>query len=76
MTKSTFKFSIQSTKFGNARIVNIRACSLEEAEKRLRFERTKLFLTRTVLHQPFYKVIEDFDFNYDGEVYKNYIATI
>jgi hypothetical protein len=74
--KTTFKFSIQSQKFGNARIVNIRAFSLEEAEQKLRFERPKLFLTSTVLLQPFHKVIEDFDFNYEGEVYKNYIATI
>ena len=76
MKKSTFKFSIQAQKFGNARIVNIRAFSLEEAEQKLRFERTKLFLTITVLHKPFYKVIENFDFDYDGEVYKNYISTI
>ena len=76
MKKMTFKFAIQSAKFGNAKIVNIRAFSIEEAEQKLRSEKPKLFLTSTVLLQPFHKVIENFDFNYEGEVYLNYISTI
>jgi len=76
MKKQTFKFAIQSRKFGAARIVNIRAYNFEEAESKLRFDRPKLFLTNTVLLQPFHKVVENFDFNYEGKVYLDYIATI
>jgi hypothetical protein len=72
---SIYKFAVHSTKLGNAKIVNIRAKTFEDAVSKLRSDRPKLFLTYTVLIAPFHQVIENFDFDYEGEVYKNWLLT-
>ena len=73
MKKEQYKFWVQGRKFGNAKVKNIRAFSYEEAVKKLSETMTNFDLTHTVLVKPFHRVVRDFDFNYEGEFYKNYI---
>ena len=76
MKKQIFKFAVQSTKFGNAKIHNVKASSKDEAIALLWNEKPKLFLTYTALIAPVHEVITNFDFNYDSEFYKNYINNL
>ena len=79
MKKQNFKFLVQSAKFGNAKTINIKAHSVDEAIALLWEQKPKLFLTYTVLCQATdqsVNPITNFDFNYDSEFYKNYINTL
>jgi len=89
MKKQNFKFAIKSTKFGNAKIENIKAYNFEEAKKMLFSNHPKIALTYTIHLLNTSKItveeidflksvnpITNFDFNYNSEFYINYIKTL
>ena len=74
MKKQNFKFSVKKTKFGNAKIENVKAFSFEEAKSILFSKMTNYLLTRILLLKECESVVvTDFDFDYNGIFYKNYI---
>ena len=86
MAQQNFKFSIQTTKWGNRKIKNIKANSLDDAKKKLLAGFNKPELTAISLIPNSIPVSEDlrdyyksvnpitnFDFDYEGEFYLNYI---
>jgi len=74
--KQNFKFVVTSRKFGNGKIENISAYTLIEALGQLYSQHNKLPLTITTLISPFHQVVTNFDFNYEGEFYKNFVDSI
>ena len=77
MRQTSFKFYIQRTKFGAAKVKNIRAHSFDEAKQKLFSEMTHPKLTRIDLVNTEYAGnVMNFDFNYQSEFYKNYINTL
>jgi hypothetical protein len=86
MAQQKFKFEVCTTKFGDAKIKTIKANSLEEAKQKLFADMNHPALTfvklipcslsltkEQVEYYQSVNPITNFDFNYKGEFYLNYI---